>query len=324
MEEQMLNVGSVGPVQEVAKPEVITITGPDGRSAPVLLVPNGKGSMEVHDGLLFIEDYQPRERPHRRKGTAVLESLQSFVDHVLRFARAETRIFIQRGGPQVLAVYDYHSPEDPAFGEHRAKFTFAATTTWAAWRNIHGRELDQTAFAEFLENRSADLISPDGLPASAREAILEAEKATGATCVHPDAIRLLARGLEYHRQASSVEFRNLRTGEVKVSFEEKLSGKDGEVLDIPGLFAIAVELFDARMPGDVDPNDASKRLPPKASRYVIPVRLRVRPGKSDNDGLKWTMLLHNVDRCVDMALTEAADRVANETKVPVLWGMPET
>lgn len=59
------------------------------------------------------------------------------------------------------------------------------------------------------------------------------------------------------------------------------------------------------------------------SRYVIPVRLRVRPSRQEAEGLKWTLLLHNVDRCVELALSEAADHVAIETKCPVFWGSPE-
>jgi hypothetical protein len=307
--------------KETPKPQVLTIEGADGTKAPVLLVPEGTDRMAAYDGKDFLDIY--RQTPERRKGTAVLEALSSFIEHVRRFATHETVVFIRREPATVEVVYDYHSADTPRFCEHRATFSFAATKTWLAWRNKHGKEMSQTDFAEFLENQSGDLVSPDGLPASALEAIREAEKATGVPCVHPDAIRLLARGLEYHRSASSSELRNLRTGECKISFEEKLTQKDGEVLDIPGLFAIAIELFDARMPAEVDPDDPSKRLPPKASRYVIPVRLRVRAARQENEGLKWTVLLHNVDRCIELALTEAADRVSIETKCPVLWGSPE-
>lgn len=322
-EQKSTNIGAIGLVQEIQKPSIMTIEGPDGRKAPVLLTPNGQGGMTVHEGKRFIDDYQPRAAPERRRGMAVLESLASFVDHVNRFRVPESAIFMRRTPAMIEAVYDYHTSEQPRYGEHRATFAFPASTAWKAWREVNGKELGQTSFAEFLENHSADLIDPTRLPPSALEAIRDAETATGVSCVHPEAIRVLAKGLEYHRKASSVELRNLRTGECKISFEEKLTGKDGEVLDIPGLFAIAVELFDARMPGELDPTDPTKRLPPTASRYVIPVRLRVRAASSEGDGLRWTLLLHNVERCIDLALSEAAERVSTETKCPVFWGSPE-
>lgn len=321
--EKQVNVGSVGPVQEIQKAQILTIEGPDGRKAPVLLVPSGDGSMDVHDGLPFIEDYQPKAAPHRTKGTATIESLGSFIEHVRRFKRAETALFIRRSPAALEAVYDYHANSSPAFAEHRAQFAFAPTLTWKAWKEKSGKEMAQAEFAEFLEDRSGDMIDPTSLPPSAKEAVSDAERATGATCVHPEAIRVLARGLEYHHRATRSDLINLRNGTRQVKFEEKLEGKDGETLDIPGLFAVAIEMFDARLPGDPDPDKPGELLPAKSSRYVVPVRLRVKALPGESGGLRWTLLLHNVDRCIDLALNESAERVAKDTGCPVFWGSPE-
>jgi hypothetical protein len=315
-----------GPIQEVAKPEVRTIEGPDGRKAPVLLLPDGDGRMAVWDGGDFIEAYSPRSQPHRTTGTASIEALGSFIEHANRFKRPETALFLTRKPASLTAVYDYHDRGAPAFSQHRAVFAFAPTTAWGAWSAVHGRDIGQKAFAEFLENYSGDMIDPSALPldSAARATVLEAERATGAKCVHPDAIRSLAQGLEYHVRCARADIVNLRTGERKIMFEEKLEGKENETLDIPGLFAIAVELFDARLPAEKAPDGTA--LPSKATRYVVPVRLRVRAGKvaeGEGAGLVWTMLLHNVDRCVDLALDEARERVARDTGCPVFWGSPE-
>jgi uncharacterized protein YfdQ (DUF2303 family) len=307
----------VVPVQEIQKPQVLMIEGNDGRTAPVVLVPNGQGQgMVIHSGVKYLDEFAPPSAPEFTKGTAKIEALSSFIEHVNRFKReAESAIFIRRSPPQIEAVYDYHRNDSPAWAQHRAEFSFAPTRQWIAWRSMDGVALSQAQFAEFLESHSADIYDPSTLSGSAKEAIQEAETAVDTGCVHPAAIRALARGLEYHKSCTSSEVRNLRTGETKVHFEEKMTNKEGESLDIPGLFAIAVEMFDARVPGE-DGTD-------KATRYVIPVRLRVRPAKSSEDGLLWMMLLHNVDRCVDLALSESAARVKKDTGLPVFWGSPE-
>lgn len=314
------------PTQEVQKPEIHTIEGPDGRKAPVLLLPDGAGKMAVFDGGDFIDGYSPRTAPHRTKGSATIEALGSFIEHVLRFKTPETALFITRRPPTLTAVYDYHARGKPAFSEHRATFAFAPTAAWKAWSGADGKEIGQLAFAEFLENHSGDMVDPEALPkeSTARKAIEEAEQATGSKCVHPDAIRELSRGLEYHVRCARADIVNLRTGARSIKFEEKIEGKTNEELKIPGLFAIAVELFDARLPPAIGADGAA--APSPTSRYVVPVRLRVRAGKpseGEGAGLVWTMLLHNVDRCVDLALDEARERVAKDTTCPVFWGSPE-
>lgn len=308
---------SILPVQEIQKPQILLIEG-EGRQAPVVLVPNGQGQgMTIHSGVKYLDEVAPPTAPPFTKGTAQIEALSSFIEHVNRFKRdGESAIFIRRNPAQIEVVYDYHQNKTPAWAQHRAAFSFAPTKQWMAWRAMDNGSLSQTGFAEFLECHSADIIDPAALSGSGKEAIQEAEAAVDTKCVHPNAIRALARGLEYHKSCTSSEVRNLRTGETKVHFEEKLTNKEGETLEVPGLFAIGVEMFDARVPG-------ADGMPDEATRYVIPVRLRVRAAKSAEDGLLWTMLLHNVDRCVELALSESAARVKAATGLPVFWGSPE-
>jgi len=307
------------PIQEVAQPRIETVTGPDGRAAPVMFIPEGHG-FRVQPALDLIDKYTPRPAPLRTKGMAKIESLGSFIAHVERFKREETALFIRREPPQIEAVYDYDQTAEPAYREHRASFDFKPTVAWRAWKDAHGQALSQSQFAEFLEEQGADLIDPDKLPedSAALASVREAELSVGAKCVHPQGIRELTRGLEYHVRCARADLTNLRDGTRKVKFEEKLESKEGSELQIPGLFAIAVELFDARLP------DSEGVV--KASRYVLPVRLRVRPGRTNDGegaGLVWTLLLCGVDRCVDMALSEAAERVTKDTGCPLFWGSPE-
>ena len=78
-------------VEDYVKPEVRTLTSPDGVAAPFVLTPSGVASIPA----TAFDDY--RLFPSRRKGTALLLSLDSFIDHANRFEHLCQSL---RGGPQ--------------------------------------------------------------------------------------------------------------------------------------------------------------------------------------------------------------------------------
>lgn len=114
--------------------------------------------------------------PPRRTGMVTLHEVDSFIEHVRRFALPEqTTLWADARDFSLQAVFD----DDPAgptltaagWRAHRAKYTCPRSPEWLAWTGLEGKELRQEPFAQFLEDRLEDIASKEGYPQAA--ALLE-------------------------------------------------------------------------------------------------------------------------------------------------------
>lgn len=296
-------------VRELMEPHPFHI-GEDG------VVALAKG-LELHSLKRFVDER--RKHPERRKGTAELTKLDSFIEHVKRFRDNQSVIFAKddRKAPELLAVYDYHEPglvvvyEDesdeelerregvPRFGEHRARYKFPLSDEWKAWVGLQDTGLvSQDDFASFLEDHIEDVLPTD----QHSDAVIDWGAANALHLAGPDKLRDLARGLHINVERKVAQISDRRTGEAKIHFEETHAAEGGGPVAIPGGFAIAVSVFKGE------------------DSYRVPVRLRYRLRGRE---IQWAVAMHRIDRVFDVAFNESVEKVRGYTGLPVLYGAPE-
>lgn len=289
-------------VEIYAKPVQITITDPiSGVTAPAILHPNGIHGVPA----TLFDDYL--DRPRARTGTAHMTSLDSFIDHTNRFRDGDSAVFANdsRDMPSLTSVLDYHpdgATSDPRHGRHRGNFAFPLSDEWKAWTKLNGEKMSMVDFALFLDDRVLDVLDvipgEDSLGEDLEKYIAAAGNPTIATAQR---LVQLSRGLQVYESSAVREVINLSSGEGQISFQSEHTDANGEPLKVPGLFLIAIPVF--------------KNGP----LYRIAARLRYRK----QGGLTFWYDLWRVDRTFDHAFSEALERVAVETELPVFRGRPE-
>lgn len=210
----------------------------------------------VEDLSQFFEKF--RQHPARRKGQAVVQTLSSFIDLTNRHKLAESVVFADMNWqkPAFTTVVDYHKVDAAGaagFGQHRIHYAFPLSEEWKAWVSMDGKPMDQGIFAEFLEDRVAELASPTESEVAIYERDFATKVATPAQVVE------LSRGLQVHVSTSVKATKVLQTGEGQIAWEETHADGEGKPLKVPGIFMLSIAPF---FQGD---------------RMRIPVRLRYRP-----------------------------------------------
>lgn len=285
-------------LQSEAAPQVIDAgVGADGTPIKVLVV--GKGRQIVDLRAHFAE---ARTEPVRRAGTARHHTIGSFIEHVNRFKDADSAVFADVSAtPKVVAVLDYHragAQGSPRFGRHRSEYAFPLSEQWKAWAAKNGVVMDQAGFAEFLENRVLDVASPEGLGENSRAIAAK----LGQSFATPQKLLELSRGLAVREGSIVQNAKNLSTGETQIQFTTQHTDERGEPLKVPGLFLIAIPVFDDGV------------------AYEIAVRLRYR---LSGGRISWFYEIHSADVVLRDAIEEACTRVAKESALPVFRGIPE-
>lgn len=310
MEQQNTGTSVVREMRDMAEsylaPQVQTIADP--------FAPNGAKVAALITGreqavrILKPEDFDPfRERPVRRRGTAVLTTADSLIEHVNRFKDADSVIFADnnRQSPSLTAVLDYHpagADSQPRFGTHRAHFGFPLSDEWKAWDAQNAQAMSMAQFAAFLEDRVIDVLqvtSPDEeLTPEQRQFI----SATGGSIATPSQLLMISATLKINESNAVKEARNLTTGEAEVTFESSHEATvRGDAIKVPSVFIIAIPVFK------------------NGALYRVLARLRYR----NAGGLKFWFELWRTERVFDHALTEACEKVRAETGLPLLYGRPE-
>jgi uncharacterized protein YfdQ (DUF2303 family) len=269
---------------------------------------DGAGVVQLHDLSRHIE--QVVGKPMRRKGTAVVTTLESFVDLVNRHKSESTAVFADANwrAPKFTAVIDYHVDAKGAaseagkdalarFGQHRVSYTFPLSEAWKTWVGNNGKSMSQEDFAAFIEDHIADLSSP--LPHETNEA----RDRFQTTVAAPAALMELSRGMEVTVGAKVKSKQNLSSGEKQLVFETEHRTADGGTLIVPGLFVVNVPPFY------------------QGESMRILARLRYRPGA---DGIVWFYELYRPDIAIEEHVTSSLDVVAAACGVPAYHGHPET
>jgi hypothetical protein len=285
-------------------PRIETLESPDGIRGQCAVVPTvegGRVSVRLESIAKFYDEY--RLSPVARKGTARLGDLESLIAHINRFKDADSVVFANtdRARPAITAVLDYHrggSAGSPRFGAHRSHYDFPVSDEWTAWTVASGKELSQSAFAEFIEAHIVDVVE---YSAEFKSAAMFAEKC-GITFATPAQIMELSRGLSVNVEGKLASSVNLQNGVKQILFTESHTGENGAPLKVPGAFLVGIPVFRGE------------------SRYQVCVRLRYR---KQGAALNWIMDLWRHDEVFDAAIRGSCDKVETATGLPLLVGTPE-
>ncbi len=314
----------------------------------LVLDPEGNGQFEIYRGVgangeTTLHDLRPfqepwRTRPQFRTGTAVMVDLNSFVAHVNRFQTPESALFANgdRTAPAILAVLDYHdrlnvvaqpysADEDgdvvnpvtlvaqpgplPRFGKHRTLYNFPLSDEWVAWHARNKKQMTQTEFAEFLEDRLADVTDPPdgtalgGADQAVTDQFSQLARLLGGTFANPQKLLELSRGLTIHSSAKVKNATNISSGVSQIVFEEEHRDEQGAPVTVPNLFMLAIPVFKSA-----------------EERFRVAVRLRYR---KKEQSLVWNYDLYRTETIFDVAYGEAIKFAANATGLPLLVGAPE-
>ena len=169
-------------------PEVIDVGKDLGIVAPMLVRPVAGGGYQVEGVKATIDAY--RVRPARRTGTAKLTTLDSFIDHAMRFMDDGSAIFIDDNpaAPGFLSVLNYHDPVNveapaapsampgdlapmmsiadalPRFGDHRGVYIPAFSDEWKLWAEADGEQLEQSEFGALIERGARCILTVEDPP----------------------------------------------------------------------------------------------------------------------------------------------------------------
>ena len=302
-------------VKGLVTPRQILLEHPtEGVQAPVIILPFGDGlRIEAVDGLF--DAY--RDHPQRRRGTAKLGDLDSFIAHVNRFKDTDSVVFANanKAQPSLTAVLDYHQAVNlsegvapsakPRFGAHRSGYTFPLSAEWQAWSGRNKQAMSQTDFAVFVEERALDILPAPTFQGDLSEAdrkLKDLSTLLNGKFAGPERMMALSRGLSIFESSKVINATNINSGEGTITFEEEHHDGEGKKLEVPNLFCIGIPVFEG---GDA---------------YRVVVRLRYR---KQGAAIVWHYDLYRHDVVFDDAFKGACAQVAKGTGLPLLVGAPE-
>lgn len=289
-------------VSKADEPKLLQLGTSDGQSVQILVTRDANG-VEVRGIKQHLDQY--RKTPERRRGTAALGDLASFVAITKRFMDTDSAIFADPNpqGPSLTTVFDYHragAEASPRFGEHRARYAFPISDEWKAWNEQDKKGMNQAQFAEWIESRLADIADPAAAGAKAKEfaALLGGDFAPAGKLLE------LSRGLALRVGMAVKNAVNLGSGEGEMSFvvEHTTADKAGGVLKVPGSFLLAIPVFRG------------------GAVYSLPTRLRYRVQEGR---VTWFFELWRAAAAFDDAIKEACETAAKDTTLPLYVGKPE-
>lgn len=186
-----------------------------GDGSPFVTLPT---DARVHD----LEGLLPA--PKRVKQTVQFRTVESFIQYSKKWMTKASMFWADISLQNVVfgACYDYHDLSSPSWCSHNARYDVVLSEEWKAWLAYNNKAISQEKFAEFLEDRAGEVVTPDAATMREIAYTLEAKK--------------------------SVTFRSgvrLDNGDQQITFEEDTkskAGKDG-TLEIPRYFTVEIPVF---------------------------------------------------------------------------------
>lgn len=160
--------------------------------------------------------------PTRIHESITLTEVRSFIDYWQSYADDSSVIFADLEGKKFRAVFDYHTPGEPAWGDHTATLSCRLSTEWKVWAEKNTKPFDQASFAEFIEMNALDIVSPDSAEMVQIALTLQAK--------------------------TDIDFKSgvrLQNGQIQIAYQENIKGTAGEngQLQIPEKFELGIRVF---------------------------------------------------------------------------------
>lgn len=170
-----------------------------------------------------LEKYEPQ--PRRKTGSYALTDVDSLLQYLAKHAQLETELWGNATRSEVRAVINAHASDKglAGWGDHTATLTLPTTPDWKEWTARDGKLMEQTEFAEFIEDHLPNFVTP-----------------TGADMLE------LAQTFQATTKVDFDSSQRLKSGETQITYVENTTaaaGKKGSVA-IPDTFDIAVQVHE--------------------------------------------------------------------------------
>lgn len=199
---------------------------PDSDAAAIIAWAATLPKPTSHDHLLVttngnVIDLRPYLPPTQQKGLRHAHTTESFIDMVTNLGTARSYVFADRRGMRFGAVLDFGTLNDPTRDEYRIEYTPQQTPEWAAWGTAHGSQLEQVAFAEFIEENLETIVDPEGAD------LLE-----------------MIQDMRGHKNITFKSAQRLSDGQVQLAYEEDVETRGGSgLVTIPPNLVIECPVF---------------------------------------------------------------------------------
>lgn len=263
-------------------------------------------------------------QPWRRTGTAKLADLDSLIAWANRHKGPTSALFADTGPqPKLTCIADYLGEGAPVIDptsrdpksshmQHRGIYAFPLSPEWKIWSAISGVAMSGPELGEFVEANAKDLIEPTPHLLSgaigARDieqweiAMIELARKLEGRFGQYTTLTQLARNFQVNEVSNVAATMNRDSGESSIQFLNEYQQPDGQPIQIPNLFMIAIPIFE------------------NGAAYRIPMRFRYRKA---GQTVKFIFTLHNADICFRDAVDEALQTAATATELPLFRGHPE-
>lgn len=224
---------------------------------------------------------------------------------------------------ELTAIADYHAAGAPSLdrnkgadfestarhGDHRGVYAFPVSEAWQRWNAAAGSKMSVADFGAFIEDNARDLLDPTeylatgktaGDPANWEVRAAEIARRLKGEFAAVDRMIDLSRNFTVSvdmKTSVRVDRQSMRANMI---LTEEHGDGDGKPLSLPRLFLIAIPVFEL---GDKFPLVCTFGY--------------------DARGPKLHFDLYDAAAAFEDAVTEAADKAAAETGLPLFHGTPE-
>lgn len=193
---------------------------------PIAILPPGYQAKSLDDLLLA---------PTRKRGVISMLDADSFCRYVADQKTDATKIYGNQQIPSFKAVFNDHG-DAAGWRDHAVNYMCPLSVEWKLWLGANKRQMNQEAFAQFIEDNAPDCVSPDA-----------------ATMIE------ISRTLEAKKKVNFASAIRLSNGESELSYEEEISGTASKgKLKVPETFSIGIAVLEG------------------GPRYAVHARLRYR------------------------------------------------
>ena len=163
--------------------------------------------------------------PRRKAGAYAVTDVDSLLQYLAKHALGETELWGNATRSEVRAVINAHASDKglAGWGDHTATLTLPTTPDWKEWTARDVKLMEQTEFAEFIEDHLPNFVTP-----------------TGADMLE------LAQTFQATTKVDFDSSQRLKSGETQLTYVENTTaaaGKKGS-LAIPDTFDIAVQVHE--------------------------------------------------------------------------------
>jgi uncharacterized protein YfdQ (DUF2303 family) len=185
--------------------------------------PDGSGFVVVAPQDMKLHEFaNPEFLGNHVKQQISIEHPADFIAYLLahKDKAGQTVVFADQESPRLTGVLNYHTPDAPSYADHRATMRVRFDPTYAAWRECHGKWIEQVEFAHFLEEHAQDVTKPDA-----------------ATIVE------IASSLEVKTEVDFKKAINLQDGTVQLQFVERNEQRTAGNFEIPKVIEIETPIY---------------------------------------------------------------------------------